>query len=151
MNSIHPWLALAILPTTIASSIVIPNSRDTQTSSTLGTDTFSGEAWLDGGYVDNDTWIGYVMFTPSARTFWHRHETGQLLEVVAGSGWIADRDGIPQRLHVGDTAWCSPGTVHWHGADEGSIMTQFTVGLGSTEWLEEVTDEEYADAVAGEP
>ncbi|KAI9375027.1 RmlC-like cupin domain-containing protein [Aspergillus egyptiacus] len=143
--------SLALLPTAWAlnqpSSIVIPNTRDPSTNSTLGADTFTGDAWIDVGHVDNDTWIGHVMFTPSARTFWHRHEQGQLLKVIAGSGWVADQDGSPQALRAGDTAWCPPGAVHWHGADVRSYMIHLAVAHGSTEWMEEVTDQDYAQAL----
>ncbi|KAI8711058.1 RmlC-like cupin [Fusarium sp. LHS14.1] len=137
---------LALLPTSLASvsSTIIRNSRDPELNSTLGADTFTNEAWIDVGYVDNATWIGHVMFTPSARTFWHRHEGGQLLKVVSGSGWVGDRGGKPRRLHTGDIAWCPPGIVHWHGADEGSYMMHFAAAYGATEWLEEVSAEEYA-------
>ncbi|KAJ3507446.1 hypothetical protein NM208_g15957 [Fusarium decemcellulare] len=58
------------------SSIVIPNTRDSFLNSTRGAGTFTGEAWIDIGHVDDETWIGHVTFTPSARSYWHRHERG---------------------------------------------------------------------------
>jgi hypothetical protein len=69
---------LALLPTSLASvsSTIIRNSRDPELNSTLDAVSFTNEAWIDVGYVDNATWIGHVMFTPFARTFWHRHEGG---------------------------------------------------------------------------
>jgi quercetin dioxygenase-like cupin family protein len=88
--------------------------------------------------------INQVMFTPGARTYWHTHEHGQLLRVMAGSGWICDKGGEPRRLNVGDTAWCSAGTTHWHGGDDGSFMMHLAVSHGKTEWHGEVSQEEYA-------
>ncbi|PSN66584.1 RmlC-like cupin [Corynespora cassiicola Philippines] len=128
-------------------SFIIPNSRDSSLNSTQGTGTFTGVAWIDVAHSDNSTWIGNVIFTPTAHTFWHRHEGGQLLKVTAGSGWVADRDGEARRVHAGDTAWCPPGTVHWHGADAGSYMIHYAAAFGATEWMEEVSDEDYAKAV----
>ena len=33
--------------------------------------------------------INTVIFTPGARTYWHRHPGGQLLVVTAGRGLVA--------------------------------------------------------------
>lgn len=141
------FLPVATWASNSKSNIVIPNTRDASVNSTLGADTFTGEAWIDLGHADNETWIGHVTFMPSARSYWHRHKQGQLLNVVAGSGWVADRNGVAQRLHNGDTAWCPPGIVHWHGADSGSYLVHLAVAHGATEWLEEVSDEEYERAI----
>ena len=54
-----------------------------------------------------------VTFTPCARTNWHTHEGGQLIQCIAGSGWVCDRGASPKKLSVGDTVWCPPGTEHW--------------------------------------
>jgi quercetin dioxygenase-like cupin family protein len=88
--------------------------------------------------------INQVMFTPGARTYWHTHENGQFLRVMAGSGWICDKGGEPRRLNVGDIVWCSAGTTHWHGGDDGSFMMHLAVSHGKTEWHGEVSQEEYA-------
>lgn len=111
---------------------------------------FTGDVWVDVAYSDpGKTWIGNVTFTPCARTNWHTHEHGQVLRVVAGSGWICDRGGEAQRIKVGDMVWCPPGTDHWHGSDDGSYMTHLAIGFGASEWLEPVTDEEYAKKKEG--
>jgi quercetin dioxygenase-like cupin family protein len=44
---------------------------------------------------------------------------------------------------MGDLIWAPAGTTHWHGADDGSIMTHLVLGLGKTIWHDAVTDEEY--------
>jgi quercetin dioxygenase-like cupin family protein len=87
--------------------------------------------------------IGNVNFSPCARTNWHTHGGGQLLRVLAGSGWLCDKGGKPVKINVGDVIWCPPGTTHWHGADDGSYMVHQAVSLGSVEWGAEVGDEEY--------
>lgn len=112
--------------------------------------TFTGEVWADP--ILNKPDEGIVMlnvtFTPCARTHWHHHENGQVLEVKAGSGWICDRGGEPQRLNVGDIVWAPPGTTHWHGGGENTLMTHLAISRGKTTWLEPVADEDYETACA---
>lgn len=119
---------------------IIRDSRDPSLNTTRGGSTFTGNAWIDTGLRNNETSIVHVVFEPGARTFWHRHEGGQLLQITAGTGWICDEGGDPQRLNVGDIAWCPPGITHWHGADEGSLFSHFAASFGHTTWLDEVSD-----------
>ncbi|KAM0543863.1 hypothetical protein ACHAPJ_012100 [Fusarium lateritium] len=120
-------------------SIVITDSRIGPNSTSRGGATFTGGAWVDDIYRSEDGTVTTVMFEPGARTFWHRHEGGQTLRVLAGSGWVADEGREPQRITVGDTVWCQANTTHWHGADEGSYLVHLAFSHGATEWLEEVT------------
>lgn len=87
--------------------------------------------------------LNHVFFTPSARTYWHTHEAGQILEVKVGSGWICDRGGKPRKIQVGDVVVCEAGTEHWHGAAEGSCMAHLAISLGVTSWKDEVSEEEW--------
>lgn len=64
-----------------------------------------------------------------------------------GSGWLCDRGGSPRRIQVGDMIVCEPGTEHWHGAAEGSVMMHLAVSLGITTWKEEVDDTEWRKAI----
>lgn len=89
--------------------------------------------------------LNHVFFTPSSRTYWHTHESGQILEVKMGSGWICDRGGKPRPISTGDIIVCEAGTEHWHGAAEGSVMMHLACSLGMTSWKEEVTDEEWRE------
>ncbi|KAK9471187.1 RmlC-like cupin domain-protein [Dipodascopsis tothii] len=107
------------------------------------TATFTGDVYLDSVQRDGVCVMGNVTFTPCARTYWHRHDGGQVLRVLAGSGWICDKGGEPRMLKTGDTVYAAPGTVHWHGADDNSVMTHFAIGIGHTEWLDAVSDEDY--------
>jgi len=69
-----------------------------------------------------------------------------MLTVTAGSGWVCDKGGKPQKLSVGDIVWCPAGTTHWHGADKGSYMVHTAATHGKMEWHEPVSDEEYNHA-----
>lgn len=106
--------------------------------------TFTGAVWADpvlpatDGVVIND-----VTFTPGAHTFWHSHERGQVLQVTAGEGVVCAEGGTPRIVRAGDTIWTPPGERHWHGATADSMMTHTAISLGSTEWAEEVSDDDY--------
>lgn len=89
-----------------------------------------------------------VTFEPGARTAWHTHPLGQTLIVTAGCG-RAQREGGPvEELRAGDIVWFAPGEKHWHGAAPATAMTHIAIAEaldGTTvEWLEHVTDEQYA-------
>ncbi|KAJ4029078.1 hypothetical protein NW756_006173 [Fusarium oxysporum] len=107
------------------------------------TATFTGEVFLDILHADKDAAVANVTFSPCARTYWHTHQRGQMIRVLHGSGWICDRRGEARQIKAGDTIWAPPGTTHWHGTDDGSIMTDFVVGVRATDWHEAVTDDEY--------
>ena len=135
-------------------SILVKHASKPGASSAKGpANRFTGDVWLDtvhndsGGYGEGGgdaTIIVNVTFTPGARTNWHSHEQGQLLKVLAGSGWVCDKGSTPRRLEVGDVYWCPGGTTHWHGADDGSYMTHFAFARGGVQWLDPVSEEEYA-------
>ena len=88
--------------------------------------------------------INTVTFTPGARTFWHSHERGQILVVLAGRGLIRAEGGPVRVLRAGDTVWTPPGESHWHGAAADSYLVHTAISLGATDWAEAVTDAEYA-------
>ncbi|MQA95003.1 MAG: cupin domain-containing protein [Streptosporangiales bacterium] len=112
--------------------------------------TFTGVVWGDPVLPSTDgTTVNSVTFTPGARTYWHHHERGQLLVVTAGSGWVCPHGEEPQPITVGDVVWVPPGERHWHGAGRDSIMTHLATSLGTTTWLEEVAEAEYAAIDAG--
>lgn len=125
-------------------SLIIPSSVSKQ-EIVKPTGTFTGEVFLERLHSDTAATIASVTFTPCARTYWHTHHGGQMIRVTSGQGWICDKGGVARRIKAGDTVWAEPGTTHWHGADEGSIMTHFVVGVGKTEWGQEVTEEEYGN------
>ena len=89
-----------------------------------------------------------VVFEPGARTAWHTHPLGQTLYVLNGVGLIGLRNKSPQTINAGDTVWIPPGEEHWHGASATNSMTHIAIqeGLNGSvaEWLEKVSDEQYA-------
>ncbi len=90
-----------------------------------------------------------VVFEPGARTHWHVHALGQTLVVTAGTGRVQRWGGPVQEIRPGDVVRIPPGVKHWHGASPRASMTHVALveqpGTGpGTEWLEEVTDDQYA-------
>ncbi|ASR36906.1 cupin [Prauserella marina] len=87
--------------------------------------------------------INTVDFTPGARTHWHSHEDGQILQVLAGRGLVQSEGGPVVILRAGDTVWVPPGERHWHGAAPDSFMVHTAISLGETTWDAPVAEEEY--------
>jgi quercetin dioxygenase-like cupin family protein len=89
-----------------------------------------------------------VTFEPGARTAWHTHPLGQMLIVTAGCGLVQSVGGPVLKIRPGDVIWCPPGEKHWHGATSTTAMTHIAIVEAldgkPVEWLEHVTDEEYA-------
>jgi quercetin dioxygenase-like cupin family protein len=89
-----------------------------------------------------------VTFEPGARTAWHTHPLGQTLVVTAGFG-LAQREGGPiEEIRPGDVVWFAPGEKHWHGAAPTTAMTHIAIQEAldgkAVEWMEPVTDNQYA-------
>lgn len=89
-----------------------------------------------------------VTFEAGARTNWHTHPLGQLLIVTAGEGWVQAQGEAVQPMKTGDTVWIRPGVRHWHGATRTSGMTHVAIAEAadgrSVDWLEPVTEDQYA-------
>ena len=89
-----------------------------------------------------------VTFEPGARTAWHWHPLGQTLIVTSGSGWVQSEGQERVELHPGDVVWCPPKERHWHGAKPTTAMTHIAIQEALdgkvVEWLEKVSDNEYA-------
>ena len=89
-----------------------------------------------------------VTFEPGARTAWHTHPLGQNLIVTAGRGRVQRWGGPVEEIRPGDVIWFAPGEKHWHGATPTTAMTHIAVQEqldGKTaDWMEQVTDEQYA-------
>jgi quercetin dioxygenase-like cupin family protein len=91
-----------------------------------------------------------VTFEPGARTAWHTHPLGQTLIVTAGFGFVQSWGGPIEAIRPGDVVWCPPGEKHWHGASPTTAMTHIALveqlDGKAVEWMEKVSDEEYATA-----
>lgn len=121
--------------------------RQIGATSEARTSTFTGQVFADPVMPTTDgVTINNVFFAPGARTYWHTHEQGQILTVVAGQGWICVEGEPAQPIRTGDTVWIPKGEKHWHGAAADSYLLHTAVSIGKTEWLEEVEDADYDKA-----
>lgn len=108
-------------------------------------DSFTGTVWADPVLsMPGELSINTVFFSPGARTFWHMHERGQILNVVAGRGLVCTEGGRPQPIRAGDTVWIPAGERHWHGAAPDSYMIHTATSLGRTDWQGPVAERDYA-------
>ena len=93
-----------------------------------------------------------VTFEPGARTAWHTHPLGQTLIVTAGCGWVQREGGPAETIRAGDVVWFPPGEKHWHGATATTAMShialQEKLNGSPVDWLEQVTDAQYAGPAA---
>jgi quercetin dioxygenase-like cupin family protein len=112
--------------------------------------TFTGRVWADAVLNAQDSvGVNNVFFEPGARTHWHRHQVGQVLHVISGEGWLQTRAGDGGPLTAGDTAHIPGGEEHWHGATPDSYMSHLAISVGTNQWLDPVSDEDYAAALDG--
>jgi quercetin dioxygenase-like cupin family protein len=89
-----------------------------------------------------------VTFEPGARTAWHVHPLGQTLIVTSGCGLVQSWGGPIETIRPGDVIECLPGEKHWHGATATTAMTHIAilerVDGKTVDWMEKVSDEQYA-------
>lgn len=96
--------------------------------------------------------ISNVTFEPACRNNWHIHHAtrggGQILLCTAGRGWYQEWGKEARELKTGDTVFIPAGVKHWHGAAKDSWFVHIAIAVPgdntSNEWLEPVTDEQYA-------
>ncbi len=109
---------------------------------------FIGDSYLNSliSADDNiDVHVANVSFEPDCRNSWHVHHNGyQLLLVTAVEGWYQEFGKPAQKLHPGDAVAIHEGVKHWHGATKDSWFSHIAITKGSSEWLEEVSDADYA-------
>ncbi|WP_431221993.1 (R)-mandelonitrile lyase [Serratia sp. L9] len=114
---------------------------------------FTGTVRIDSPFQGTDpARVGgaTVTFEPSARTAWHTHPLGQTLIVTAGLGLVQEW-GVPVReIRPGDIVWIPAGVKHWHGAAPETAMSHIAIAEAKegkvVDWMEQVTDEQYAPA-----
>jgi quercetin dioxygenase-like cupin family protein len=127
----------------------VVSSRDMETRRGPG-DWFTGDVWMQAASVPQPgAGVFRVLFEPGARTNWHTHPEGQFLFVVTGSGRAGSEGGPVVELSAGDVVFFAPDERHWHGAGPETFMIHIAITPaigteGGTDWLEPVTDEEYA-------
>jgi quercetin dioxygenase-like cupin family protein len=121
--------------------VIIVNSAGSQPPTPQATGT--GELWESLQFHADGVRTASLFFGPGARTLWHTHEHGQLLQVVAGSGVVCTRSGERRAITAGDTVWAPPDEEHWHGAGPDSFLVHTAVSLGAAVASVEVTADEY--------
>lgn len=114
-----------------------------------------GEFFVGQSYLniinEEGVFIGNVTFEPACRNNWHIHHAksggGQILLATHGEGWYQEEGKNAQKLLPGSCVYIPPGVKHWHGATKDSEFTHIAIEIPGTdcetEWLEEVSDEEY--------
>lgn len=94
---------------------------------------------------------GLVTFEPGARTAWHTHPAGQTLIVTSGTGWVQEWGGERRVIKPGDVVLIPPDVKHWHGGTATNRMSHIAITNvlhgKNVDWLEQVSDEEYAGQV----
>ena len=112
--------------------------------SELRSETFTGTVWADPIMPSTDNVvINNVFFAPGGRTYWHSHEHGQVLHVIAGGGWVCKEGEKPQPIRAGDVVWIGPRERHWHGGASDSYMIHMATSIGKTSWAEAVSQMDY--------
>ena len=112
---------------------------------------FTGRSYLHMLSTEQVT-IGNVTFEPGCRNHWHVHRAesggGQILLVTGGRGYYQEWGRPARELKPGDAVSIPPETKHWHGAASDSWFSHVAIAVpaegASNEWLEPVSDEEYA-------
>lgn len=112
---------------------------------------FTGTVWMDPmiqAPAPARLQVTKVSFEPGARTAWHTHPLGQTLYVLSGCGLIQREGDRIETIKPGDVIWIPPGEKHWHGASPANGMVHLAMqelhNGSAAEWLEKVTDEDYA-------
>ena len=114
---------------------------------------FTGKSYLKPLTDPKQTvFMANVTFEPGCRNNWHIHHAksggGQILLCVAGEGWYQEWGKPARSLKPGDVVVNPPEVKHWHGAKKDGWFSHIAVEVPGTntqtEWLEQVSDEEYA-------
>jgi 4-carboxymuconolactone decarboxylase len=138
-------------------AIVVTRSED-QASRQGPAENFTGSVRVDQQFQASASGRALgarLTFEPGARTAWHTHPLGQTLIVTSGVGRV-QRWGDPvDEIRPGDLVWIPAGQKHWHGASPTTAMSHIAIVEQlegkSVDWMEKVTDEQYAAPVRPRP
>ena len=112
---------------------------------------FVGQSYLAA--ISTEQVVFYnVTFEPKCRNNWHIHHAakggGQMLVAIDGRGYYQEWGKAPVEMKPGDVIHIPAGVKHWHGAASDSWFSHLAFEIAgentSNEWLEPVSDEEYA-------
>ncbi|MCB0645438.1 MAG: carboxymuconolactone decarboxylase family protein [Saprospiraceae bacterium] len=111
---------------------------------------FSGPVWVNQIIAPDSIFnlsMATVTFPSTVRTNWHKHASGQILVITEGIAYYQEKGKSKQLLSKGQIIECPPGTLHWHGAAPGEIMTHLAISPNFVDdnvtWSDSVTEEEY--------
>ena len=128
--------------------IVTPESMQTRRGPE---EWFTGVVWMDASPAgpSPDASVFRVFFEPGARTNWHTHPEGQVLFILSGICRVGKEGDPPVDVEAGGIVYFAPKERHWHGANRDSYVVHAAVNPaadtgGGTDWLEPVTNEQYA-------
>lgn len=115
---------------------------------------FTGDVWIDAvaaAPAPSRVSANLVHFAPGARTHWHRLPLSQTVFLTEGVGLCQRRGGPVEVIRPGDRVLFEAEEEHWHGAALDRLMVHLAINEGDpdhdvVEWLQAVTDEEYAAA-----
>ncbi len=140
------------ISSTVMAQTIEVHSIDSRPSSIGSSEYFPGESIvvpLFGTTEYSNISSGEVTFPPGTRAAWHTHPAGQILVVTSGIGWVQTRGEERQEIRAGDVVRIPPDVEHWHGASVEHAMThiaiQENIDGSAVEWMDHVTDEEYAE------
>ena len=114
---------------------------------------FTGKSFLNPlTNPENGLFLANVTFEPGCRNNWHIHHAtkggGQLLVCTAGEGWYQEEGKEAVSLVPGTVITIPAEVKHWHGAAKDSSFAHIAIEVpaegSSNEWLEPVSDEDYA-------
>lgn len=114
-----------------------------------------GDAWfsmmVSDANSDFDCKVYNVSFAPKCRNFWHTHPDGQILLVTKGEGFYQEKGKTARFLKQGDVVIIPAKVLHWHGASNDKEFVHLGINpkpsKGAVNWVSEVTDEEYQEAL----
>jgi quercetin dioxygenase-like cupin family protein len=105
---------------------------------------FTGDVAMQGLPITKANMrVSRVRFQSGAHTNWHMHEGGQVLYVEAGRVRAQKWGGEIQEFGPGDVVYIAAGEKHWHGAAPQTGATHIAVSIGTSNWKERVTEQEY--------
>ncbi|BAN74234.1 MULTISPECIES: cupin domain-containing protein [Lacticaseibacillus] len=109
---------------------------------------FTGKSYLKSlanAFDGVDVHVSNVTFELGCRNNWHIHHNGfQILLVTSGEGWYQAAGEPARLLRPGDVFTIHEGVKHWHGATKDSWFSHVAITKGTSEWLEPVSDQAYA-------
>jgi limonene-1,2-epoxide hydrolase len=89
--------------------------------------------------------VDRIHYPPGDHTHWHVHTGEQVLYGESGRGWVRFAGQERVEIEPGVVVQVPVGVRHWHGARPDTALVHLAVTAGGdTEWLGEVSVEEYA-------